>query len=182
MNAILILGIVAVFFLGGASVVEDYVESWQRFDALFVKYGKLYGVSPAWLKAIALNESSLGDAPSVALGIREPSNIEESVSDDGKSWGLMQLTLSTARQFDPAATAEKLNNPEYSIKLSAQLIAWLSKQFSTVDARWTEWIIKSYNQGVGNTRKERDGASTGYAAEYWNRFQRNLSRVGDLNG
>jgi soluble lytic murein transglycosylase-like protein len=152
-------------------------ENWTKFDALFKLYGAQFGVPWEYLKAIALNESSLGTANSVALGIRNPYDIEGSKSYDGLSWGLMQVTIKTARGLDPAATEVKLNNPEYSIKLAAKYIGQLQKMFSTVDQRYLEWVIKSYNQGPGNSKKERDGKSEGFAQEYWDRFQRNLERV-----
>jgi soluble lytic murein transglycosylase-like protein len=91
----------------------------------------------------------------------------------------MQMTLPTAGDYDPSVTPMKLNDPEYSIKLSAQFVASLMKQFAKTDTRYLEWIIKSYNQGAGNTKKEIAGTSTGFAQEYWDRFQRNLTRVKD---
>lgn len=150
----------------------------SKFDELFKKYGLKYSVPWLWLKAIAMNESSLGSHPSVARGIANPKDVEGSKSDDGKSWGLMQVTVATARDFDPAATAEKLNNPEYSIAIAAQYISWASKQFSMISNRYVEWVIKSYNQGVGNTKKEISGSSNGFAQEYWERFERNMKKIG----
>lgn len=162
--------------------VETFVatqnSNWTRWDAEFKKAGAKYKVPWAWLKAIAMNESSLGSYPSVALGIREPANIEGSKSQDGKSWGLMQVTLTTGRGLDPYCTAEKLNNPEYSIDLAGKYLSQLSGMFSKVELKYTEWVIKSYNQGPGNTNKERTGKiPKGYADEYWARFERNLQKV-----
>ena len=152
-------------------------KNWEKFDPLFKKYGARYNVPWTWLKAIALNESSLGTERSVARGIENPNDVEGSKSYDGLSWGLMQVTLTTAREMDPTATQQKLNNPEYSIDLAARYLSKLATMFSRVDARFTEWVIKSYNQGPGNSRKERDGKSNGFAHEYWARFQRNLEKV-----
>lgn len=162
--------------------VETYVatqnSNWTRWDNDFKTAAARYGIPWQWLKAIAMNESSLGSYPSVALGIREPANIEGSKSQDGKSWGLMQVTLTTGKSLDPLCTAEKLNNPIYSIDLGAKYLGQLSKMYSQVETRYTEWVIKSYNQGPGNTNKERTGKiSKGYADEYWERFKRNLQKV-----
>lgn len=182
MNALLIFGIgvagVVLFF--GQSVsekVEESMPGWKKYDSLFQYSGQKYGVPWTWLKAIALNESSLGSARSVAHGLLYPNDIEGSKSSDGKSWGLMQVTLTTARDMDASATPQKLNSPAYSIDLAARYLKSLSGQFPSVDARRTEWVIKSYNQGPGNTKKERAGTSSGFAQEYWERFQRNLKRV-----
>jgi soluble lytic murein transglycosylase-like protein len=157
--------------------IASRLESWNKFDALFQKWGSVYGVKWTWLKAIAMNESSLGQAVSVSEGLRNPSNVEGSKSTDGKSWGLMQVTLSTAKTLDPLATPQKLNDPNYSIKLAAEYVSKLQKMFPIVETRWNEWVIKSYNQGPGNTQKEMRGQVKGYAQAYWERWQRNLSRV-----
>lgn len=154
------------------------IEEWTRFDHLFQKYGVDNGVDPTWLKAIALNESNLGRYPSVAHGLEFPYDVETSKSTDGLSWGLMQVTLSTARDMDPYATPAKLNDPEYSVRLAALYVSKLKKMFQNLaaEARFTEYVIKSYNQGPGNTKKEIAGGK-GYANEYWARFQRNLQVV-----
>ena len=149
------------------------VDPFTRYDQWFKTYGALNGVPWKWLKAIAMNESSLGTNPRVVRG---------DVSEDGKSWGLMQFTLPTAQQFDPSATPEKLNDPEYSIKLGAKFLAWIMARFSKVELRFQEWVIKSYNQGFGNTTKERSGVITGYAGEYWSRFQRNFALIEQKQG
>lgn len=157
--------------------VEEHMDSWTQYDALFKRYAQIYGVEDwHWLKAIALNESSLGKAKSVARGLEAPWDIEGSKSYDGKSWGLMQVTMATGKWLDPSCTEEKLNNPEYSVKLAADLFARNQKTFNRYESRWLEWVVKSYNQGSGNTKKEIAGGP-GYANEYWDRFNRNLERV-----
>lgn len=157
--------------------VQEHLDSWTQFDSLFILYGNAYGVNWKILKAIALNESNLGREPSVVRGLEVPTDIEGSKSSDGKSWGLMQVTLPTARDFEPEVTAIDLNNPDVSVSIAARLISSLFKQFSALDPRQLEWVIKSYNQGAGNTRKEQRGDIDGYAQEYWERFQRNYKRA-----
>jgi membrane-bound lytic murein transglycosylase MltF len=159
----------------GTMTLEN--DAWTKYDSLFQKYAAINGLDWKDLKAVAMNESSLGAAESVAIGLDDPANVVESASYDKKSWGLMQVTLTTARDLDSSATAQKLNNPEYSISLAARYFARLSKYFSASDARYKEWLIKSYNQGPGNTQKEISGLTSGYANEYWARFQRNRAQV-----
>lgn len=170
----LALAAAAAYLLGGKSEEDQVpVENpfspaiWTRWDALFKKYGAQYGVPWTWLKAFCLKESTLGTHPKVARGLASPSDIEGSKSEDGKSWGPMQFTLPTARDFDPSATPEKLNGAEYSIKLAAQFVKSLMGQFAATDPRRLEWIVKSYNQGAGNTRKEMRGETAGYTGNYW---------------
>lgn len=159
---------------------------WVRFDALFEKYGLKYQVPSSWLKAIALNESSLGKAKSVALGLREPNNIEGSKSSDGLSWGLMQVTLTTARALDPMATQAKLNNPEYSIDLGARVVrdnmVAVAKFLPKSDPRYIEFVIKAYNEGPNHAKNEYLGKPSNpkwqaHVQEYWSRFKRNLELV-----
>lgn len=172
------MGILALTYRKEIAVTNSNSTSknWNRYDELYKKYAQRWGIPWTWLKAIALNESDNGNYPSVARGIASPSDVEGSKSQDGKSWGLMQVTLTTARGLDPSATEAKLNNPEYSVNLSAKYLSSLSAQFSKVDSRYVEWTIKSYNQGPGNTRKEMSKGK-GYADEYWERFSRNLKKV-----
>lgn len=159
--------------------IDNMTDAWTRWDAFFQAAGSKYDVDWTWLKAICLNESDLGRAKSVALGLQNPSDIEGSKSSDGKSWGLMQVTLTTAKGLDPLATQQRLNDPGYSIDLAARYIKELKGMFSPADSNRLEWIVKSYNQGPGNTRKEIRGTGGGFADVYWERFQRNLERVED---
>ena len=174
-----VLGLIA---LSKNRIVEEVdavqaQDNWTKFDKWFKQYGAQYGVDWQWLKAIAMNESSLGTAKSVARGFENPYDIEGSKSYDGLSWGLMQVTIKTARGLDPVANEVKLNDPEYSISLAAKYFGQLQKMFPLTDPRYVEWVVKSYNQGPGNSKKERAGTSNGFAQEYWERFQRNLERV-----
>ena len=177
-------GVGALLFFSKNRIVEEVdtvqaesSDSWTKYDALFKSYGARYGVDWLRLKAIAMNESSLGTNSRVARGIEAPDDIEGSKSYDGKSWGLMQVTLSTARGMDPLATEAKLNDPEYSIGLAARYFQSLQRLFSTSDPNYDEWVVKSYNQGPGNSKKERDGKIDGYAQEYWERYLRNYERA-----
>jgi len=176
-----VLGIIGLLVFGKKDEIETAIEvrmdSWTRFDAAFKNAAKKHGVDWTWLKAIALNESSLGKHTRVARGLEAPTDIEGSKSEDGKSWGLMQVTVPTARDFDKNADEVKLNNPEYSIDLAARFISFLKKQFPENDPKYVEWVIKSYNQGAGNTKRERSGTINGYAQQYWDKFQKNLTKV-----
>ncbi len=183
----ILFGVGFLVFMSGVvkakNSFEDATESsnpdFFTYDSLFKKYASQNGVDWKWLKAIAMNESSLGQAASVKRGIASPDDIEGSKSSDGKSWGLMQMTLPTARDYDSMATASKLNNPEYSIRLAAKFLRFLTGKFAIVDSRFEEWVIKSYNQGAGNTEKERQGAISGYAQSYWERYTRNRKIIED---
>ena len=177
---LLLIGVIAL--MGSKTekiqeIIEEKSDSWNKYDYLFKKYGTDHNIEWQWLKAICMNESNLGKAKSVMSGLENPSDIESSKSSDGKSWGLMQVTIPTAKDFDLLASAEKLNNPDYSVKISCKYIAWTKRQFSSSDSKYLEWIIKSYNQGVGNTKKEISKKSQGFAHDYWIKFQKNLERV-----
>ena len=145
---------------------------WSKWDALFKKYASQFGVDWRWLKAIAMNESALGTHPSVALGLREPSN-PKSVSDDKLSWGLMQVKVDTANDMEKGITFKDLNNPETAIRIGAKYIAFVKTRFPRDSGEeLTKKVIMSYNQGYGNTLKGKT-----YAAPYWERFQRHMALI-----
>lgn len=168
----LLIPIAFLLFSEGTSLVANN----PSYDDLFKRYAPK-GIDWNVLKKIARIESHIGLAPSVAYGILNPTDIENSKSSDGLSWGLMQLRPSTARDFDPSATAQKLNNPEYSIYIAGLYINWcrsylLRNTFLTeANPRFTEFLVKSYNQGVGNTSKEIKSGGIGFASAYWTKYK-----------
>lgn len=155
----------------GPRVFRDVPTSWQvnwtTFDAAFQKYGAQWNVDWTWLKAFAMNESLLGTLPSVANG---------ETSSDGLSWGLMQVTLATAKDMDANATIDNLNDPDYSINIAAKYIS------TVLVSRWgnnVEFVVKSYNEGPGRMAEVLDGTATDNSVDYFNRWERNLTRVLD---
>lgn len=138
----------------------------DAFDSLFIKYGNSYGIEPYILKAIAANESTVGKNSRVAYGIAHPSEIYSSVSSDNKSWGLMQTTLPTARQFEKNLTEADLNNPDTSVRIAAKYIQWVKRNYSAD----LEFYIRAYNGGPG-WKKTNLGPSATLA--YWNKFLKN---------
>jgi len=93
---ILVIAIGGMFAAGGGldMLISD---PFTKYDNLFHTYSSMYSVPWRWLKAIAMNESNLGRAPSVAAGILNPSDVTQSVSSDGKSYGL------TARNYSDSS-------------------------------------------------------------------------------
>ena len=149
----------------------------SEFDPLFVKYAKENNLDWKMVKTIAMNESSVGKNARVIAGINNPYDIKASTSTDGKSWGIMQMTVPTARDFDPQASEVKLNDPQYSIKIACKFLASLSKQFNGK----VRDIAMAYNHGAGNQKRflelEKAGTllPTQYAAgrAYWSKYQSN---------
>lgn len=165
------LGIPLIFlFLGGAKMGDAQVDPFFRWDTLIEKYAKITGVPFSWIKAVMLNESNLGRDPRVKRGLENPQDIEGSKSSDGKSWGLMQLTLNTARQFESAVTAVGLNDPETSIRIGAKYLAYLGR----IKAWDMEKVIRSYNGGPGYLNTIAGVRDTPI---YFAKFQSNLDTV-----
>jgi len=164
-----------LLFSSSVSNMDDVIKvvAPDKFDDLFKKYGSMYGVDWKMLKRISWIESNTGLNSRVARGLVNPKDIEGSKSYDGLSWGLMQMTLTTAKDYDKLATSEKLNNPAYAIDLSARHVKMLKTLFSN-----ERDVIMSYNQGQGNQKKfvasEKAGTllTTQYpqARQYWNKF------------
>lgn len=145
-----LLGIIAVsFLLWGKKAMADSEtktgDSFFKYDSIFKKYSKIYGVPWRWIKAVAWNESSIGTAKSVVEGLKSPGNIDGSKSFDGKSWGIMQVTLSTAKEMRPGTTVQDLNNPDISIMLGSQYLGKMYKRFKGD----REKTIRAYNGGPG---------------------------------
>lgn len=157
--------------LKAEDVVGDVVvgPSFNKYDDAFRKAATKHGVPWRWLKAFAMTESSLGDAPSVKAGAKNPKDVEASKSSDGKSWGLMQVTLKTAQWLDPSATVEKLNNAEYSIDLGATYIRYLMRIRSDRD-----WVARAYNGGPG---WEKTSLGPSLTAVYLIKWKKNLDEV-----
>lgn len=143
---LLLLGTgIGFLFYSKETAVNDTVNN--SYDGLFQKYGAQYGINWKILKRIAWIESKIGTYRSVRDGITNPSDTVKSASQDGKSWGIMQVTIPTARDYDGAATAVKMNNPEYSIKIGAQHLGFLKKRYFPTSERD---LVMAYNQGQGN--------------------------------
>lgn len=121
-------------------------DPFTRWDYIIRRNSKLYSVPWRWIKAIMVVESNLGQAKSVARGLATPEDEQGSKSSDGKSWGLMQLTIPTAQMFMPGVTSKDLNNPEVSIRLGTQYLAYLIK-LKGIGNR--EAVFRSYNGGPG---------------------------------
>lgn len=156
-------------------------EKYSQYDSIFKSKGLQYGVPWLRLKRIAWIESKVGTYPSVAKGIKNPSDVKGSVSQDGKSWGIMQMTLKTMGDYDKTPTPQELNNVDYSVDLAAQHLKMLQKLF--VNERD---IIMSYNHGQGNQKNfliaEKNGTllKTQYPAgrDYWNKYQLAIKEIG----
>lgn len=199
MPILILLGLAAFLYFKGEDTLNTVVQNldaWNKYDEKFKYYASKNGLPSdgwLWLKAIALNESSLGQNPLVKTGLW---------SSDGLSRGIMQLTVATANDYQHwvsnVATLKRdnpkkyeeiaslLDNDDLSINLSAQHFARLYRKFG----RTLEHAVKAYNQGEGNMAKEialrasRGIAANGVeiaeypaAANYWRRFEKNLAKA-----
>lgn len=148
--------------LGGSD--EDM--SFYQWDSLIKHYAQIYGVPWRWIKAVCLIESDLGRNPRVAKGLQNPHDVEASKSSDGLSWGLMQVTLPTARGLaGRTISAEELNNPDTCMDLGVHLLSQNIARFGLDDR---ESVIRAYNGGP------RFGAAT---VPYYNKFTAALARI-----
>lgn len=130
----------------------------DEYDELFLKYGKQEGISPKLLKAVAMNESWLGEFSEL-----EPI---------GGTTGLMHIKLSTAQDHGNYTWWDFADlNPyrdENQIEAAAKYLKYLDGLFKGDEKK----IVMSYNQGQGNTLKGKE-----YAAPYWERYNRNKERL-----
>lgn len=100
--------------------------------ALITEQCSQVNVSPALVYAIA----------------RQESNFHEDVFSSAGGLGILQLTLLTAKQFDPMLTKETLYNPEVNIRISIAYLKKLTRQFNEHPLL----IASAYNAGPQKTR------------------------------
>ncbi|MGE4109037.1 MAG: transglycosylase SLT domain-containing protein [Bacteriovoracia bacterium] len=146
-------------------------DPFMRWDTQIRQAAQKHRVPWRWIKAVMMNESNLGRAPSVARGLAFPADIDGSKSSDGKSWGLMQVTLPTAREMRPGTTEADLNNPAISIDLGAQYLAKMIARFGLSNR---DSVARAYNGGPGFMQSERGRTMT---AQYLEKFLKNLAEV-----
>jgi membrane-bound lytic murein transglycosylase MltF len=146
----LFFGIVALIL---GIVYMGLNSKWTNaYDALFVKYANKHGLDWKMLKAVAMNESSLGK--------------NKGYEPRGGTTGLMQIQLQTAIRFIKGITASELVDDEKQIEAAAGYLAFLKKKFNGDNHK----IIISYNQGEGNTAKGKDYTKD-YYTKYINHYQ-----------
>lgn len=173
---LIFFGVIAFIVLSykGGTIVSDsntsQSDEFFKWDSLIRKYSKVNQVPWRWVKAVMWNESNLGLARSVAIGLKEPSNVEDSASYDGLSWGLMQTTVSTSRELFPNVTEIDLNNPETSIKIGTAYLAKLYRRFKGDQ----ESTIRAYNGGPGFAKTVQGRTLT---PVYYSRFLDHLEQI-----
>lgn len=138
--------IVIAAIIGVIAMSAQSSDWFYRFDHQFRWASRKHGVPWRWIKAVAMVESNLGRAKSVAHGILNPTDVEGSKSSDGKSWGIMQTTIPTSIDMvGSVATPEWLNKPENSIDVGAAYLKWLMQRMGNDRER----IMRAYNGGPG---------------------------------
>lgn len=142
------------------------------YDSEFKKRAAEFNLDWKMLKAIAMIESWLGTYRGVIDTESERENASNAPdSSDKLSAGIMQVTRVTARDYYPTADWRDLQDPAFSIKIAAQHLAMLKRLSKTYVGRETEFMVKSYNQGQGNTAKEFSGKiKQGFANNYWLKY------------
>lgn len=93
---------------------QRLTQNQQRVATTIVVAATDAGLSPAFMLALAVTESSLNPL---------------AVGDDGRSIGLFQLLLSTARAHDPSVTPERLMDAATNARLACQEMRRLIRAF-----------------------------------------------------
>lgn len=135
----LLLGGAGAFYWNGKKVSVGESQNMQKpvnstsntLDTLFNKYGTLYNIPPALLKAIATVESTLNP------NAKNPTSSAK---------GLMQVVDATAR--DMGEDPNKQYDPETSIRTGAKYIAWLVRSYNFN----LNSAVKAYYAGAGTIR------------------------------
>lgn len=120
------------FFAPGSIQFQQMEQTWANWGALFLDASGTTGVPPAWLLAIATEETGLWSA--------EPSDQASKVSYAG-AIGVMQIMPATANGF--GADAADMFDPKENIRVGSELLAKLAK---LRDAQLPE-MAAAYNSG-----------------------------------
>lgn len=172
---LLALAILGVMLYMKKEEIETYITGINdKYDALFLKYGSLYGVSPKVLKAISANESMIGKY--------------QGLEPIGGTTGVMHIKLATARQHEPKITQDELNNPENEIRVATKHFKSLLNLYGKYPRDLqVEYAVKAYNGGQGrmNTIITLGDAvkETGYyknMSTYWDRFNKHKAKLGNV--
>ncbi len=101
----------------------------MAYDDVIASASKQYGVEPALIKGVIATESSW--KPNV-------------IGDDGKSFGLMQVQLTTAREVavNPALTSRQLLDPTVNVLIGTKYLADRLRRFGMPAG------IAAYNSGT----------------------------------
>jgi soluble lytic murein transglycosylase len=97
------------------------------------KYSSIYGVSPALAYSV----------------MRQESLFNKDVVSSASAYGLMQIILPTAKQFNPEITVEELLTPEKNIEIG---IKYLSELVNIFDGK-VDLVAAAYNGGPSNVKK-----------------------------
>jgi soluble lytic murein transglycosylase-like protein len=168
-EAIIAAGVIAYGAIKKKEGDSMPVTDTKKYDQLISKYSSMYGVSFDLIKAIMKVESDIGRDFRVKHGLLYPQDIEKSKSSDGKSWGLMQMTLKTAQYFDKKITIADLNNAEKSIELGTRFLQYLQKRMNGQDE-----VIRAYN---GGEFYKKNSAAVSMTAIYLDKVNKALVQI-----
>jgi membrane-bound lytic murein transglycosylase MltF len=142
-----VLIFISLIVIGGIVFMRSLSKWTDKYDALFIKYANLNGLDWKMLKAISMNESSLGK--------------NKGYEPKGGTTGLMQIQIATASRFIKDLTSSQLVDDEIQIKAASEYLKWLKNRFKN-DVRK---MVISYNQGEGRTDKGLD-----YTKDYYDKY------------
>lgn len=110
----LILGMILAmnFMYGNLTHSEEKLAKYSKYDHIFAKYEKVYGVSKVLMKTIAITENSKMQPKFVLKNTNNTVDV-----------GLMQIN-SKWQKWMPEAniTIEKLKDPDFNIKISFMIV------------------------------------------------------------
>lgn len=124
------------------------------YEDLAARYGAQFNVRPDWILAVIQTESSGNPA---ALG------------DQGRSYGLMQVQLATARALGFRGEPEDLLLPDANVFFGTKVLADIVRRIGSADVRR---VYSEYNSGRPDLY-----LTSWEVAAHVETFQENLSRV-----
>ncbi|MFG1492539.1 transglycosylase SLT domain-containing protein [Halobacteriovorax sp. ZH4_bin.1] len=147
-------------FMGGYMYYNISSKSFNdSLDHLFIKYAKESGIDPKIVKAMALTESG------TQLD-------QKQYEPKGGTTGILHIKLTTARDYEPTLSAEKLAYDETQIRVASKHIKRLMGVFNNN----VDLVAMAYNAGEGNILKGRVPEITKRHLERFKRYYNELGK------
>jgi len=141
--AVLIFGFalfIVVYFYGrdALAMTKKVIYDATDFDDIIDRYAQQFGLDALLIRAVIMQESSW--RPDV-------------MGYDGKSIGLMQITLPLAQDyFGRTVTFEDIADPDINIHIGAWYLAKLMRRYGGDLNK----VLDGYNEGPGNVDRGKD--------------------------
>lgn len=137
---IVVIIVIAVVILAAISIARagSRLEETVPFRDLIERQARAHGIDPCLLAAVVKVESNF-----------RPDAVRQEPRINDASYGLGQVLLSTARDFEDVS-AQDLLDPETNLRIASKVLRWLRQNGVPLPDG-----VDAYNMGIGAFRRGR---------------------------